>query len=148
MDVKVDTALIKQLRQNRALSQEELAVASGLSLRTVQRIEAEGIASLESKKALAGVFGVDASDLDDTREEKAETARAQQKEVRLGMAGALLGGIMAYAAITYSAVTGHLSAGEAGAYYAIIGAATGFVCMFIGLAAKRRRAHARQALAP
>lgn len=42
MDVKVDTALIKQLRQNRALSQEELAVASGLSLRTVQRIEAEG----------------------------------------------------------------------------------------------------------
>lgn len=60
----IDRELVKRLRNKQAWSQEELAVASGLNLRTVQRIEKEGSISLQSKKALASVFGLDIEDLD------------------------------------------------------------------------------------
>jgi transcriptional regulator with XRE-family HTH domain len=47
------------LREERAWSQEHLASVAGLSARTVQRLEAEGNASLESKMAIAAAFGVE-----------------------------------------------------------------------------------------
>ncbi|MBR9883422.1 MAG: helix-turn-helix transcriptional regulator [Oceanospirillales bacterium] len=62
--MKIDLELVKKLRADKAWSQEELAVAADLSLRTVQRIEKEGRASLESKKAIASAFGIKASNLD------------------------------------------------------------------------------------
>lgn len=58
-EMKVDTKLIKALREERAWSQEHLATVAGLSARTVQRLEAEGNASLESKMAIAAAFGVE-----------------------------------------------------------------------------------------
>lgn len=58
-EMKVDTKLIKDLREERAWSQEHLASVAGLSARTVQRLEAEGNASLESKMAIAAAFGVE-----------------------------------------------------------------------------------------
>lgn len=59
-DTKV---LIQKLRLQRGWSQEQLADVSGLSVRTVQRIEGGQSASLESLKALAAAFGVDFSTL-------------------------------------------------------------------------------------
>jgi ribosome-binding protein aMBF1 (putative translation factor) len=47
MKINVDAVL--EARRQRAWSQEELATASGLNLRTIQRIESEGAASLQSK---------------------------------------------------------------------------------------------------
>ena len=44
-------------RQALAMSQEEVAIATALSSRTIQRIEAGYPASLESTKALLAVFG-------------------------------------------------------------------------------------------
>jgi len=64
--MKIDRTLLKQLRLQRALSQEELALAAGISARTVQRMEAEGTASLESRKAVAAVFCVGAERLLET----------------------------------------------------------------------------------
>jgi transcriptional regulator with XRE-family HTH domain len=61
--MKINRILLKQLRLQRALSQEELAIASGISTRTVQRMEAVGTASLESQKAVAAVFGIYAEQL-------------------------------------------------------------------------------------
>ena len=61
--MKIDRTLLKQLRLAKALSQEELAIAAGISTRTVQRMEAEGSASLESQKAIAAVFGIGAEQL-------------------------------------------------------------------------------------
>lgn len=55
--------LIQKLRLRRGWSQQQLADASGLSVRTVQRIEAGHPASTESLKALAAVFEVDFSTL-------------------------------------------------------------------------------------
>jgi transcriptional regulator with XRE-family HTH domain len=62
--MKINRSLLLALRKQRAWSQDELAVAAGLNLRTVQRIERSGTASLQSKKALAAAFNIEISDLD------------------------------------------------------------------------------------
>jgi len=58
-EMKVDMKLIKALREERAWSQEHLASVAGLSARTVQRLEADGNASLESRMAIAAAFGME-----------------------------------------------------------------------------------------
>ncbi|GAC16214.1 helix-turn-helix domain-containing protein [Aliiglaciecola lipolytica] len=62
-DVKLNNAKIQKLRAIQCWSQEELASASGLSARTIQRVEKSGTASLETTKALASVFGVTPDEL-------------------------------------------------------------------------------------
>lgn len=56
MDMKVDSQKLIQLRNARAWSQQHLADVSGLSLRTIQRIEKTQSASHDSIGALASVF--------------------------------------------------------------------------------------------
>lgn len=63
MDQSVNSEKIKQLRIARSWSQEKLSLASGLSLRTIQRIENEGVCSLDSRQAIAATLQVDSSDL-------------------------------------------------------------------------------------
>lgn len=53
--------MIKKLRISRGWSQEQLAQFSGLSVRTIQRIEHGHNAGLESLKCLAAVFELDVS---------------------------------------------------------------------------------------
>ena len=55
--------IIQKLRVDKGWSQEELAAHSGLSVRTIQRIENGKRASLESLKCLAAVFETQVSDL-------------------------------------------------------------------------------------
>ena len=55
--------LIQKLRLQRGWSQEQLAELSGLSVRTVQRLERGQNASPESLKAVASVFEIDFSSL-------------------------------------------------------------------------------------
>lgn len=55
--------LVQKLRLKYGWSQQQLAEASGLSVRTIQRIEAGYPASTESLKSLAAVFEVDFSTL-------------------------------------------------------------------------------------
>ncbi len=62
--MKVNAELVREKREERSWTQEELALAAGLNLRTVQRIEKESSASLQSKKALASVLEIDVRDLD------------------------------------------------------------------------------------
>ena len=62
--MNINRTLILTLRKQRSWSQDELAVSSGLNLRTVQRIERSGVASIQSRKALAAAFNIDVSDLD------------------------------------------------------------------------------------
>lgn len=54
---------IKKLRQNDCLSQEQLAEATGLSLRTIQRAESGQQVSRASLKTLADFFEIPAQDL-------------------------------------------------------------------------------------
>ena len=54
---------IRELRKQKFWSQDQLAQMSGLSVRTIQRIERDQKAGLESLKALSAVFEIDISDL-------------------------------------------------------------------------------------
>jgi transcriptional regulator with XRE-family HTH domain len=53
--------LVQKLRLQRGWSQEQLAELSGLSVRTIQRIERGQPASVETLKALGAVFEIDFS---------------------------------------------------------------------------------------
>lgn len=61
--MNVDKELIKRLREERAWSQEHLAAITGLSARTIQRLEADGKASHESRLALAAAFDIEPVEL-------------------------------------------------------------------------------------
>lgn len=54
---------IQKMRIQRGWSQQQLADASGLSARTVQRLESGHAGSIESMKSIAAVFEVDFSTL-------------------------------------------------------------------------------------
>jgi transcriptional regulator with XRE-family HTH domain len=60
--------LVQKLRLQRGWSQEQLAELSGLSVRTIQRIERGLPASNETLKSLASVFEIDFSTLQATQE--------------------------------------------------------------------------------
>jgi transcriptional regulator with XRE-family HTH domain len=55
--------LIQKLRLQRGWSQQQLADLSGLSVRTIQRLEQGQVASTESLKSLAAVFEIEFSTL-------------------------------------------------------------------------------------
>lgn len=50
---------IKNARKQRGWPQGQLADVAGLNLRTIQRIEKDGVASLESQKAIAAALDID-----------------------------------------------------------------------------------------
>jgi len=62
--MKVNAGLIIKLRKRRSWSQDELAIAAGLNLRTIQRIESEASASLQSRKALAAALEIKVEELE------------------------------------------------------------------------------------
>ena len=81
--MRINAELILRLRKDKAWSQEELSIASGLNLRTIQRIEKEATASLQSVKALASAFGTSIQDL--KREDTEMISELLGKEVTLVM---------------------------------------------------------------
>lgn len=78
---------VQKLRLQRGWSQQQLAELSGLSVRTIQRIENGSAASTESLKSLASVFEIDFSTLssepampDTPTSSPAHTPSASQQE--------------------------------------------------------------------
>lgn len=71
--MQLNAATIRDLRLQHGWTQQQLADICDLSLRTIQRVELHGIASLETCKALAGAFDIERSKL----ELPAETAPDQ-----------------------------------------------------------------------
>ena len=61
--MKISSNRIRHFRHERGWSQEQLALASGLSLRTIQRVETEERASRETRVCLAATFGVALAEL-------------------------------------------------------------------------------------
>ena len=92
--MNINRSLISTLRKQRSWSQDELAIAAGLNLRTVQRIERSGSASLQSRKAIAAAFNIDVSDLD-SPEEDAMTTQYEYRVVCFDMKWNTLGGKLA-----------------------------------------------------
>jgi len=64
MEMRVNHDLVKQLRLERSWSQEKLADQADVSLRTIQRIETNGVTSLKSRLSVAEALEIDPTDLD------------------------------------------------------------------------------------
>lgn len=64
MEMNVNRELIKELRLKKSWSQGKLADVAGVSMRTIQRVETDGVASLQSRIAIAGALKVEPVDLD------------------------------------------------------------------------------------
>lgn len=71
---------IQKMRLKRGWSQQQLADVSGLSLRTVQRIESGGVPSLESLKSLGSVFETSIQDLQGNPDMPAPTTTESNNE--------------------------------------------------------------------
>lgn len=90
--MKVNIERIRKMRKDNAWSQEELATASGLNLRTIQRIEKEATASLQSMKALASVFDVNIRDLEHEESTMLNELLGKEVTVVMGMKDSKLSG--------------------------------------------------------
>lgn len=62
--MKIDGAKVRRLRDVQGWSQEQLAEAAGVSVRTIQRAEAQGTASRETRVCLASALGVAHAELE------------------------------------------------------------------------------------
>ncbi|WP_250252876.1 helix-turn-helix transcriptional regulator [Chryseobacterium sp. Marseille-Q3244] len=93
---------VKVLRERMNMTQNELAESSGLSLRTVQRIEAGNILKGFTLKALAQALNVQPEDLITTAKEQADVQRAKKINFS-ALAGLIIpyGGIIIPAVLTY-----------------------------------------------
>lgn len=69
MKLKINANKLKHLRDSKCWSQQQLSELSGLSLRTIQRIESKSVASQESIKCLASVFEISVNELFATHSE-------------------------------------------------------------------------------
>lgn len=65
-ELMINSTVVKELRKKSGWSQEQLANASGLSLRTIQRVESESKASMETKVCLAATFQISLESLNVT----------------------------------------------------------------------------------
>lgn len=74
MQIKVDSDKLRQWRKERFLSQEQAAEQAGIGLRTIQRIENGGVASLDSATSLATLFDVNIDDFALNEEKQREKA--------------------------------------------------------------------------
>ncbi|MDP4537050.1 helix-turn-helix transcriptional regulator [Alkalimonas collagenimarina] len=66
--MQLDAKQIRQLRTDQGWTQQQLADICGLSLRTIQRVELNGLASLETTKSLAAAFTKDRRELMETED--------------------------------------------------------------------------------
>lgn len=97
----ISTEALKSLRQQRGWSQQHLADASGLSLRTIQRLEKEGRAGNETVQSICATFNIAPSDLsiipkvNPTKENIQKTSNIWLA-FGIFLAGAIAGGLATY----------------------------------------------------
>ena len=94
--MRLNPKTIKQLRDDKNWTQQSLADACGLSLRTIQRIEKEGVASRETMMSLCAVFEVKQSsliNLDEAKANNSSQTTINMKQYLIIFGTALLGGL-------------------------------------------------------
>ncbi|HHF3410390.1 TPA: 2TM domain-containing protein [Vibrio alginolyticus] len=83
--------VIRKLRLKRGWSQEQLADLSGLSIRTIQRIERGQKPGLESLKCLAAVFETTVSELQQEQEMTSEVRITDEEQTVIDQVRAIKG---------------------------------------------------------
>lgn len=74
---------IKELRMAKGLSQEQLAEAAKVSVRTIQRLEAGQDGSIETLNLVAGALGVSVRDLFEDPQAQANQERISRSDSQL-----------------------------------------------------------------
>lgn len=125
--MKIDSTLVRKIRRERAWSQEQLATVAGVSLRTIQRVEADGSGSLETNMALASALGIPTIEL--ASEERATTAAPNGGIIGIvaGSGGALLGMAVGWSGL----VSWPLDPSERGTAFGLMGVVSGLTLAFI-----------------
>ena len=103
MPAPIDLARLAAFRTSRDWSQDDLAAASGLSTRTVQRLEFGEPASLDTLRALAAAFNVHPNQL-----RQYQQPPGFKWGLLCGLAGALAGPGLAFAALASSGAMARL----------------------------------------
>lgn len=88
--MKINRIRLRELRENRGWSQDQLAEFAALHARTIQRLERSGSASLETIKAIAATLEVDISQLASSEPQHPATFPAADRTLLLGSYGPLL----------------------------------------------------------
>ncbi len=88
--------IVRKLRLQRGWSQEQWATFSGLSVRTIQRIEQGQQPGLESLKALAAVFELDVAQLDGVQQQEHEMKGSETRKRDWGQVSAEERAAMSY----------------------------------------------------
>jgi len=127
----INGQLLKRLRLEKSWSQEELAIAAGVSPRTIQRLEAEQSGSLRTLKGVAAALEVDMHNLE-------KAPRTQLVGVRWGYAGIILGVVCAVIALVLDLVIGNGTTADTGIALGIIGLIGGVSMAVIGTLTDRR----------
>ncbi|MHC9510060.1 DUF805 domain-containing protein [Kangiella sp. M94] len=83
--MRINSELVKQLRAGKHWSQQQLSDACGLNLRTIQRLESSGKASIETVRALAAVFEVSADDLTFAESGQPESDKPETGEASMSL---------------------------------------------------------------
>lgn len=121
---------VRALRESKSWSQEHLAAAAGLSVRTVQRVEAEGLGSAETRLALAAALEVPVHVL------MPESAVSGGRQAVAIPAGAWLGlgtgAACALCAVGYGYLSGQLAVDEAARHLGIISGLLGATLGLMG----------------
>ena len=73
--------IVRKLRLRRGWSQDQLAEFTGVTVRTIQRLERGGKPSLETAKALAAVFEVDFSTFTSEEDDMTEREEVRRDEI-------------------------------------------------------------------
>jgi transcriptional regulator with XRE-family HTH domain len=141
-ELKLNPAGIRKLRESRSWTQEHLASASGVSLRTIQRMEADGSASAESRLSIAAALGVPVENIN-LAAAAGETLRSVELRriavgARWGYAGLIAGSLAAAAGI----LGGSSTPEQASTALGILGAFAGIAGGAIGVLSQRSRVRA------
>jgi transcriptional regulator with XRE-family HTH domain len=142
-EVKLNPAGVKKFRESKSWTQEHLARAAGVSLRTIQRIETDGSASAESRLAIAAALGVPVEKLSLAPDVDTTAASAELRRIamgtRWGYAGLLVGTLASAAGILGGSSSPH----QAGTALGIVGAFAGVTAAAIGVLSQRAARRAR-----
>ncbi len=130
--MKLDPERIRELRDDHGMSQESLAEAAGLSVRTIQRVESAGLASGETAMALAAVFNTRVERLEDVQVDRARLIRRIESGHRLGIIAIVTGALLAAGGAIADTFTGGMELRSAGLLLGGIGLVAGLGCALLG----------------
>jgi len=144
-EVKVHPEGIRKLRESKSWTQEHLASAAGVSLRTIQRMEADGSSSAESRLAVAAALGVPVENVNLALEAGISGGSGELRRIevgkRWGYAGLAVGTLASAAGI----VSGSSTPAQASTALGLLGAFAGITAAAIGVLSQRFAKRARGA---